>query len=204
MQIAIFFSGKIVNVTKEKLLALKETYNPVCFASINIEHSTPYIDEFIELMGITPDRIQFERVISPDFKSKTSSKDVNIDNVYGMFYHNKKCMDLIANYPIKFDCVIKYRSDIDNFDKLIIPSSLSGNTVYIPKGSDWCGGVNDQIAYGNPDSMLRYSSVVNNISKYLAQGINIHPETLLAWHLRMNLMNTSRFTFVYSILRTSS
>lgn len=207
MQIAFFFSGKIANTVKEKLLSIKHTYNPVYFASINLDTSTPEIDNFLEFMDITHNRVYFEQVRAPESirNHKKSSKDVNVDNVYGMFYHNKKCFELIQQYQkkmnIRFDCIVKYRSDIDNEDDLVIPETLQSNTLYIPKGSDWFGGINDQIAYGDHSVMIKYSNLVDKIECYFDQGINLHPETLLAWHLKMNFINIYRIDFHYQIRR---
>lgn len=207
MQIAIFFSGKVENITKKNLLDIKARYNPICFVSINLNHSSSDINDFLTIMDIPPDRAHFEQVQVPEFiyNYKKVSKDVNVNNVYGMFYHNKQCFELIKAYQEKtntiFDCIIKYRSDIDNISEFLLEDSIKGNTIYIPKGSDWIGGINDQLAYGNFDTMMKYTNVIDHIKKYLSQGIKIHPETLLAWHLKMCFLNINRFKFVYNIFR---
>ena len=79
MQIAILFSGKVVNFTKHRLLEIKTRYNPICFASINVDQSTSDIDDFLNIMDISLDRAHFEQVQSPDYiqNQKKSSKDVN-------------------------------------------------------------------------------------------------------------------------------
>ena len=66
MQNALYFSGKITNTVTRKLLLIKQKYNLVLFASINLNNSTPYIDDFLEIMDITHNRVYFEHVLAPD------------------------------------------------------------------------------------------------------------------------------------------
>ena len=221
--VAVFFGGKVANY--EHLTLFKTQHpNTICFASLNAERS-PYIDRFLTLLDIDKDRIHFEPIKAPDTikTQRKASKDVNVDNVYSMFYHNKKCMELIQEYQnrkkIKFDCVIKYRSDIkadtllpflnpisnptssptSNLTSNASPNPVSPSVIYIPRTGDWCGGINDQIAYGSIHAMQKYTQLVDNIEKYLSQGISVHPETLLAWHLRMCMIQVIRFDFEYSL-----
>ena len=202
MLIAIYFSGKASNYSLEKILRIKNRYNCVCFASLNV----PCSEEFLKSLEISHERVLFQPIFAPNslHNQKKTSKDVRVDNVYSMFYHNNKCMELIADYQkrtgILFDCVLKYRSDINNHEdlELEVPSS---NTVFIPSGSDWCSGVNDQIAYGNFETMKKYSNVIHYIDKYVNQGIPIHPETLLSWHLMTFMIKIKRFKFVYELQR---
>jgi hypothetical protein len=207
MQIALFFSGKVVNITKEHLSDIKKRYNPVCFASINVDVPTSDINEFLTFMNISPDCVCFEQVQVPDDikNHRKASKDVNVNNVYGMFYHNKQCIELIKAYQertnTRFNCIIKYRSDINNSSEFLLEEPIKENTVYIPKGSDWIGGINDQIAYGSFDTMMKYTNVIDCIKTYISQGINIHPEILLAWHIKMCFLSINRFNFVYKITR---
>ena len=56
---------------------------------------------------------------------------------------------------MQFDVVMKWRSEII-FNNLFNIENILDNTIYIPIGKDW-GGINDQVAYGNLNSMTFYS-----------------------------------------------
>jgi hypothetical protein len=73
--------------------------------------------------------------------------------------------------------------------------------VFIPMGFDG-GGVNDQMAFGVPAAMIKYSRTFENIDQYIKDGEvrnNVHPETTLKAHLDISGMEIVRFDFNYSL-----
>ena len=198
INIAIFFGGRANGITPhvKELLEYKNVipFVSASFSQIN-NSNTPTLQCNIE------DAPFPEYLHSVPIYGHTKPK-----NVYSMFYHNKKCMDLIENYEkdnnMKFDIVIKYRNDIDTSQALnLYNPPLSDNTINIPNINDW-GGINDQIAYGSKVAMKKYCSLIDNYQKYILEDKIInHPESILKHHLVSNNLTVQRFVFSYSLNR---
>src|ERR1035437_4389531 len=74
--------------------------------------------------------------------------------------------------PREDDVYVKSRCDIElngeiEFNKFTYPP----NKVYIPKGSDYENGVNDQFAFGSYEAMEKYFSVHSNHPKMFEDGL---------------------------------
>lgn len=116
-----------------------------------------------------------------------------------MFYHRYKVFELCKAYSqkhnIKFDYVLFFRADIQSSDTLeLIP--LAPNTVYIPEGYDFEGGLNDLMAYGSMEVMEKYSNLVNNIKKMcIEQKLLFHPESFVRKHLENEAITVVRFPY---------
>ena len=132
----------------------------------------------------------------------------NAYNIASSFYNNMKALEQVELYQREhgfvYDIVIKYRSDIVS-DALMEVVSFDKNTLYVPKGFDYVetpvGAINDQIAYGDFNTMKMYSNVYEHMDEYLKKGISYHPETLLYYHLKMNDYQDKiqRFPFNYRL-----
>ena len=198
IHIAIFFGGS-ANVITPHVKQFLEYKNVIPFVSASFSQinnlNTPTLQCNIE------DAPFPEYLHSVPIYAHTKPK-----NIYSMFYHNKKCMDLIENYEknnnMKFDIVIKYRNDIDTSEVLNFDNPpVSDNTIYIPNNNDW-GGINDQIAYGSKVAMKKYCSLIDNYQKYILEdNIINHPETILKHHLISNNLTVQRFVFSYFLNR---
>ena len=205
MKVAMYFSGRIQNekheINREHLKKFNK-YDITYFCSLNKKANDEiFINKFCSEFNISEDRINVEEISVPEVDSKITIEG-NINNMYSMFYHNYKAMELIKNFQDKhnttFDAVIKYRADIYSQDIINIENNIDNDTVFIPVGSDW-GGVNDQVAYGNFNSMYKYSSCFLKFHKY-AEFYNVfHPETILKLHLIMNNLKENRFNYNYKL-----
>jgi hypothetical protein len=239
MNIAVLLSGRIVTKDYEKTIKrLKNTfigYTPIYFLSISeTVHNEEFTNKFIKDMnvgGINVEQVEAKK----EFFKYPKRPESDYTRVYSMYYHNKKCFDMMEKYSIKknikFDIVVKYRSDIDNgvAVKQIIPSitnyytnNYTDNTdiicvpslFYKPLINDKLednviyipnnfdwGGINDQIAYGKVDIMKKYCECVDNIEKICELGMIFHPETLLKTHLLINRLHVKRVDFNYTLIR---
>jgi hypothetical protein len=209
MNVAIILSGRIVSKDYESSInQLRRTfskYNTTYFLSINKSvHDEAYTQRFMKDMDITRERVNIETTILPDgletFKKK---KESDYQRTYSMYYHNMRGFELINRYTekynTKFDRVVKYRTDIDNTTNNTINLLLCDReTVYVPEGCDF-GGINDQIAYGDMETMCKYSQCAKNITKMCESGIVYHPEMLLKKHLEIERVNISRFKYIYKL-----
>ena len=126
----------------------------------------------------------------------TDEMPSNVNSVC-MFYNRKRAFDLIKNLP---DIVVSARFDIYIKEYIFHPLSchrIEDNTIYIPSGQDW-GGLNDQFAYGNYESMSKYC----NLYKYIdsLELHDFHPETLLKKYIEKVGLNVVRTKKVYELI----
>jgi hypothetical protein len=207
MKTAIFFSGRITTYEDSVywLKPLIDKYNADCFCSLNSNS----IDAFIKLFNI-------KKYYLEEFELNEQEEDLykksifpaliyitNVKNVASMFYNHYKNMELIDQYQIenniKYDMILYLRSDILPEYHLDIQFKLEKNTVYIPLDNDW-GGVNDQMAFGDYESMKKYTSLYQHLNNYIKNKVvNYHPETMLNYHLKNMDLNIVRIYYPYKL-----
>lgn len=203
MKIAVIFSGRVkgFNFVVDQLKKIKE--NSDFYVSCG-SHKESY-DSFIKEFDIPESNCFWNPVPIPkEFKGLNKASETKIENCSSMFYHNKMAFELIKKSKKVYDIVLKYRADINLGESPFLSfkecgNQLESNTVYIPKGNDF-GGVNDQIAYGTPDSMELYCKTFDNIIKICGDGHRFHPETLLFRNLERERVTIARFTFNWSLI----
>lgn len=210
---AVYFSGRIKNTKlfDEHLKYISKVYDDlksigytvIFFSSLNeADQNEPCVNKFIETFSVKQECINLEETRHPtELFMYEKADETNVYHTYSMFYHNFRCMTLIEKYSklynIKFDLVVKLRTDLGSNSFFPIENTINDNSVYIPFGSDW-GGINDQIAYGNFNSMKIYSDCVHYIPHMCENGTRYHPETLLNKYL-INRLNIYRYNYMYSI-----
>lgn len=101
-----------------------------------------------------------------------------------------------------YEVYVKCRPDIEvsakiNFEDYDYPD----NRVYVPEGNDHCGGVNDQIAFGNYMSMKKYFSIYTEHHKLFAKGIQFHTEAYVTENLRQQGVEIVRIPQTTQIIR---
>lgn len=206
-KIAIYYSGRIENNhyinNKEHILKYNEKYNITHFCSLNEDvNSHEFIKIFCKDFGITDDRINIEKTKIPKNMIEDIRVDGNIYNMYSMFYHNYRCMELIKKHQEKnnmvFDIIIKYRSEIHSNDIMELDNLIEENKIYIPVDYDY-GGINDQIAYGNFESMDKYSNCYNKFFECGKKTNRYHPESILHCHIKNSNLNIERVKFRYKL-----
>jgi hypothetical protein len=115
-------------------------------------------------------------------------KFVNSDlyKTYSQYYHNKRAFELILNYQkthsLEFDLVLKFRADIKYTQPLHLYIPLK-DRLYIPEGNDHEEGINAFIAYGDLESMRKYSYMVDNIESIINTNYMFHSEQMLKIYL---------------------
>ena len=164
-KVAILFSGRIRGYEHviNNLKAIKDTYNPQIFCSLNEVELTDDIKRFCEILSIPLEHVNIEQTLLPDWSDKCNLMNPTL-NVYSMFYHENKAFGLIENYmkvnSVEFDCILYYRADMNPKEplELVVPDK---NTIYIPNDRGY-GGLNDRMAYGNYDSMKVYCNLISS------------------------------------------
>lgn len=198
LKVAMFFSGRVLTYEESPwLLELRDRYSMDLFCSINSELD-PYHQLFLEQFGIK--KSHFEVFQPPDSfirMFQAGHSDNPPSHVASMFYHRKKCMELILDYQkeqnILYDIIICMRADI-----LAVPPCrlkiIKDSYLHIPIGNDH-GGINDRTAYGSLETMKSYCHLFDHIEEYFDAGCRFHPETLLKFHINRQKLDVIRFDF---------
>ena len=120
--------------------------------------------------------------------------EINPASVFLMWYKIKQSFLLLEEYEKlsgeKYDYVIKGRMDVKIHNP--IPLARNLNTICVPPGFDWKGGVNDVFAWGGRDAMEHYCNMYDVLEEYILSGVYFHPETLLRHHIGNSYFNLDR------------
>jgi hypothetical protein len=100
---------------------------------------------------------------------------------YGIIRTNMLKQKYESDNNMKYDVVIRARFDTEILHKVEL--NLPNNELYIPRGWNHRGGINDLFAYGDSESMDYYASTYNSIDEYVSEGRVLHPENVLRVHL---------------------
>jgi hypothetical protein len=211
MKIALFCSGRIYSQCLEEQIKhfkkIQQTYDTTIFVSLNKKvHCEKYDKTFFKALGIPKECINIEKIKTPEclynYKKREES---SYDNCYSMYYHNKRCWNLIKKYKLKyninFDIVLKYRADLFSQDVINLQYPLY-NEIYIPIINNWLGK-NDQIAYGSEKVMEFYCKCVDDIVDMCDQGVLFNPEILLNSYLNIDGLNIKHFNYNYDLVKRS-
>lgn len=205
MKVALLLSGKIRDGIKnyrflEKNLLSKYNVDIFINYSYDDEDNEDYTAFQIEkkfkpkLIRYHPYENEFASYLEK-FVEFPFSNDVRPTNFFKMLYGYNHANNLKNIWEeingFKYDIVIKSRFDL----KLIEPVDLRlvNNSIFIPIGWDHLDGYNDLFAYGDSDSMNYYFGLYNNVLGYLKSGIELHPESLLKYHLEIGFTDVYRF-----------
>lgn len=217
MKIALCISG-FMRGFNSNFISLKQyliDINPEIHIFINTWN---YID-FDNFQGINENEIKNlynpkKIVIEKPFQlpthqlmiDKNPEKLRNINNVLSMFYKINKCNELKCEYEkennFKYDCVIRFRSDINLTSRIIIDKSKLNN-INIPMYGDFAG-LNDQLAFSNSDNMNIYCNLYNRIVEYLTienTYLCMKPELFLKFHIEHNNLKLNRPLINYDLIR---
>jgi hypothetical protein len=204
---SIFMVGRILGYEINKF------YMEKLIDSLNKQNIKPYF--FISLNNDRDDyHIEFEKYISeisdgncvfnyeiftlPD-ELKTHYETMY--NTMSMHYNNTRCLNMITEYiknnNISFDVVMKWRTEFrfDTFND--IHSTLIDNVLNIPVINNH-GGINDQIAYGNYNTMVEYANFYYNALKYTKSPK--HAEKLFGAYVKDKFI-VKNFIFLYDLIK---
>ena len=130
----------------------------------------------------------------------------DIHGMLSMFYKIEACNDLKKEYEadnnIKYDIVIRFRSDLLMGSPLPINKNFKENFLYIPMYGNF-GGLCDQFAFGSSEVMDKYSSIFSNIENHLNNGAVFNPEKLLNFHVNAMKLLVHKEHVKYVIKRSN-
>lgn len=195
MKIALLLSGEIRNSIhlykhlKENLLDL---YDIDIFMSIWKDDGINEVVQMFKPVSIDIEDYDmgynklWKSIVSP-YEHKLE-QNANLLSCMSMWYKTFKVNLLRLQYEqlmgVKYDLVIKSRPDL-KLEEPVILHIPKENTMYIPKGWDWSGGVNDLCAYGNSDMINKYCNLYHfyeDLVKSIDKKIN--PEIILEYYLK--------------------
>ena len=205
MKIAILFSGRIFKFGNH-YNNIMENIVQDHDADIFLSHS-PELDEDLDAFCdlYNPVALINDPIPEYDFTMYPLHiySNTNRRNCFSMYYNRLRVFNLLDDHikktGIQYDCILSYRLDLFSYNK--IDYNIQPNTLYIPQGSDWCNGINDQVAYGNYEPMKAYMSVFNNIYNILNSGCPFHPELINSENILLNNISIERVPFNYDIIR---
>jgi hypothetical protein len=172
---------------KIDLIEFANGYQP---KMLNLEYfdSVPLVHQVRALRKLRGNTISKKSIMGIE------STNTKIENVIFMWYKIWKCNELRKVYErthkVRYDRVIRMRFD-NTFEGLPVIEPLP-KTVYVPKGGDYMGGLCDQFAIADSQTMDLYCDLYNEIYRYIVVGFGIHPESLLRKHLEVNRLNLIR------------
>lgn len=208
MRIAILFSGRIQQFERCY-------YNILKYIKINDNNE---IDFFLSHSpDLNEDLESFKKIFKPKlminepityFNHTKYPKYCHYQghNTMCMFINRLRVFKLLETFinttPTSYDLVISYRTETIlnkdlNFQWF---NQLNENTIYIPEGNDWWGGLNDQLAFGTYDSMKIYLSLYEELKQMLDNGCVFHPETILRHYLNIKNINVIRIPLKYKLV----
>jgi hypothetical protein len=118
---------------------------------------------------------------------ETRNNSNKIRNVISMYYKLQRGFTHIKNSGIEYDGILRIRPDtfLINSIELFKPKK---NTLYTSLEPRWClngNGVNDQLGFGDMDTMYNYCGVYSELCNMWTNNIHLGcaPEVLLKLHL---------------------
>lgn len=203
MRLAVLVYGRLNNCVKHHKNILE---------SIGSEHSVdffvssfspePLLNDFIKLykpISYINDEIKYTCNLG---KYKGRRDETNIHNMTCHFMNKERVFKLFKDHnDFNYDAILSLRVDIV-FLKPILFNDIKSNTIYIPNGCDWAGGLNDQLAYGDIEAMEKYMNIFKYIFDILDNGKSIpHPENLTLANIKLHNLQLMRFDLPYNIER---
>jgi hypothetical protein len=193
MKIAILYSGHIRTFEQcfinqqENLL----TENSDLYFYTYTNPEVPY-KQFIQIPGTYYDGLVHDYDSN---KNPITSTDNTLQSWHNLFVG-------FCLVPVNYDVYVKSRCDIILSGKIDYSQyPMIDNTVYIPLGNDHCGGLNDQLAFGNYMSMKKYYSVYLEHLKMFQDGLTFHTEYYVTKNLERKGVNIVRIPVTNYIVR---
>ena len=198
LRVAVVFSGRATCYDESYgwFNKLSEKYAVDFYCSISTE-----MDEYYQ--GLL-DLYNIKKYTFGDMQAQEHYTTINIRNRVSMFYNLKSAVDLVPRGD--YDIILYARSDMMCAEDIDLSAAVKhqdrDNVDFIPNGENHCGGINDQLAFGTPTAMFKYSRIGDNIETYIAHGIiddSVHPETALRAHICCIGLGVQRFDLNYSL-----
>jgi len=211
MNIALLFAGRIkyYDLHKETYDTILKNNTVDIFLSTNPELNED-ISNFIELYN------PIHTINEPNININIEYKDIDFNkfklihpiecivNYIPALYNKKMVFNIFETYLLnsnkKYDYVILHRLDIPGYEINFNDFDKDDNTINIAYGNDF-GGLNDRIIIGTVNAIKKYTTIYDNIIKYLNDGCAYHGESVNKFHIEKMGFNIKRFNYPTNIKR---
>jgi hypothetical protein len=228
MKIAILFSGRINKYDKHYdniMKCIVQHHEADFFLSHNSQLNENVDDFEIIYKPKTVNRQLYPYI--QEYSSLNLHPLTNMNNFMSMWFHRKivfeNMMEYMKTTNTKYDLYIQLRLDAFSEEILNIEDIINNacnnieknkgftvnrdckdefiftNTVFVPDNCHW-GGLNDQMAFGNFETMQKYMLLFNDIWTLMKEQPQFGPETILLGHLIKNDVNIHYFPFKYKLI----
>jgi hypothetical protein len=131
----------------------------------------------------TSPRVQFE-----DLSAYPKPPETNVHNFLSMIWGRRLLRERLLEQGVfdRYDLILYVRLDTcfnKPLDYAVIDEKLRDHDVLLPVNGHWRDGWCDQFCAGRPPALLTYLSFADRVKSYLAEGVLLHPETLLKHHM---------------------
>jgi hypothetical protein len=134
-------------------------------------------------------------------------EETHLKNLLSMFTSMQRACELKSAHEretgVQYDCVVRCRSDLFFFAPFSLAdyADLLEKAVVVPRGGDFRGGLNDQLALSSSQNMNAYCSAAGFVDAYYESGGLMHAESLLRAHLADRGLTVERAPIDYEIVR---
>jgi hypothetical protein len=209
MKIAVLFSGRVNNNIHQYnnyIDNLVQNNDVDLFVCHSKTERKDILNDFIELYK--PKKIIENDETYIDLSKYPTIYGTRIYNVLYMYENRLKLFNIFNNYVlennINYDIIISTRNDVwlyEKFDFYSLKPLVDNEKIFIPNPELDSGGINDQIAVGNYNTISIYLQLYESFFHLLNSGVILHPETILYNYLNYKNLIILRFFIKYQLKR---
>jgi hypothetical protein len=148
----------------------------------------------------THPRVQFNE----DFSAYAKPPETNVHNFLSMIWGRRLLLDKLreAGAFERYDLFVFVRLDTcfnRPLDYAAIASLLQQHSALLPVNGHWRDGWSDQFFAGRSAALQTWLGFADRVKGYLAEGVLLHPETLLKHHMVSNGLHAAPLitTFIW-------
>lgn len=177
--------------------------NEIDFFCSSDDSSEELLQDFIKTynpISYTNDKIEY----TMDLSKYPKREETNVDFMIRHFINKNRVFSLLEEYieknnNIVYDIVISLRVDLVFSNNFILPSNIDNNSIYIPYINNYLG-INDQLAYGDYNTMKKYMNIINNCI-YLIENYSVlvNPEMITKTNIEFYNLQIINFDISYTI-----
>lgn len=176
--------------------------NDIDFFCSSDNSSEELLQDFIRIynpISYTNDKIDY----TLDLSKYQKTPETNVDFMIRHFINKNRVFGLLEKYieknkNIAYDIVISLRVDLIFLNKFnFLYYIKDNNSIFIPYINNY-RGVNDQLAFGDYNTMKKYMNIINNCV-YLIENYSIlvNPEIITQTNIEFYNLQIMNFDIIY-------
>ena len=170
---------------------------------VNDDKLNQYVQGFANATIWTSPQRSFD-----DIPNAPKPPETNVKNFLSMIWGKYLLGQQMAEHGIweKYDIFLYCRPDVcfDNvLDLAALQPHLAEYDLFIPTNGQWRGGINDQVCFGGRKLAVALS-LFPEVTRYIQDGVLLHPETMLLHHLTKNGVRLAQFPIQNFIFRSET